>query len=129
MPPDFLLRCLNCGAEAVWDTEALPPVGRPCIGHPVLWPCAVCGEVRRHLIEDCFVVTDKLHHEICVAVEVDRSTVVLVMAELSRCRRQADPDPPEAAAAALGLSPALVEEIIAAEADWLQRRGYLLEQP
>lgn len=139
MPPDFLLRCSACGAEAVWDTEAIPPVGLPAPGHPVLWRCQVCGEERRHVIEDSVLVPEKLHHEICIATELDRDTVVRVMAELARRRhgRIASavpglPDDPlvaEAVAARLDLAIETVTEVLAAESAWLTRRGYLAELP
>ena len=137
MPPDFLLRCMACGSEAVWDTEAIPPVGVPAVGHPVLGHCSVCNTECRHVIEDCFVITDKLHHEICLATELDRPTVERVMAELYRYRQeQADlpaparPDPAqevEEVAESLGLPEELVEAISAAETAWLTQRGYLTD--
>jgi hypothetical protein len=142
MPPDFLLRCVVCGTEAVWDTEALPPVGAPEIGHPVLWRCEVCGGERRHIVEERFVITDKLHHEICVVTEIDRSTVDRIMAELYRYRqrvREARPsgqqDPAEEVeeiAAATGAPQELVAEIAVAEGAWMLRRGYfprIVEEP
>src|SRR5512136_1802679 len=87
MPPDFLLRCTGCGREAVWDTEALPPVGAPQIGHPVLWRCDTCGGEQRHTVAEFWVIRDKLHHDICLATEIDRCTVDGVMAELRRYRK------------------------------------------
>jgi len=138
MPPDFLLRCTRCGKEAVWDTEAFPPVGVPDIGHPVLWRCETCGGEQRHIVEDLFLITDKLHHEICVATEIERRTVDRVMAELCRYRRHtraADPkagpgsvDEVEDVAGATGVPGTLVLEISEAEAAWMQRRGYCSEK-
>ena len=137
MPPDFLLECTVCGSEAVWDTDAVPPVGCPEVGHPVLWACQTCGPEIRHTIVDLYVVIDKLHHEICLAVELDRSTVDQVMAEMYRHRRQESeeaqavrPDPAqevEEVAEAVGLSLDVVERISAAEAAWMLRRGYIVE--
>ncbi len=135
MPPDFLLRCLGCGSESVWDTEACPPVGTPEIGHPVLWRCEACGGEQRHVIDSLCLVLDKLHHEICLATEIDRRTVDLIMAEVRRCRRQEDrttscacADPAAEATAVAkttGLSRELVEQVAAAETVWLLRRGYI----
>lgn len=134
MPPDFLLRCTGCGREAVWDTEALPPVGAPEIGHPVLWRCETCGGEQRHVVEELFIISDKLHHEICVATEIDRRTVDCVMAELCRYRKhtreagiEARPGPideVEDVAGAAGVSQELVLVISDAEAAWMRRRGY-----
>jgi len=87
MPPDFLIRCTGCEREAVWDTEAVPPVGVPEIGHPVLWRCETCGGEQRHIVAKLCVIRDKLHHEICLATEIDRCTVDRVMAELCRYRK------------------------------------------
>jgi hypothetical protein len=125
MPPDFLLRCTTCDAEAIWDTEAIPPVGLPAPGHPVLWHCAVCGDERRHVIADSIVIPDKLRHEICVATELDRRTVDRAMAELARLRRgRTEAAALEAAADLLQLAAETVAEILAAESAWLIRRGY-----
>jgi hypothetical protein len=134
MPPDFLLRCVVCGAEAVWDTEALPPVGAPDIGHPVLWRCDVCGGEQRHIVQELFVITDKLHHEICVATEMDRLTVDRVMAEMYRYRQRmreiqptGESDPAEEVeeiANVTGVPQELVAEISVAEAAWMLQRGY-----
>ena len=135
MPPDFLLRCLGCGSESVWDTEACPPVGTPEIGHPVLWRCEACGGEQRHVIDSLCLVLDKLHHEICLATEIDRRTVDLIMAEVYRCRRQGDRTTPcacvdraaeaKAVAKTTGLPRELVEQVAAAETVWLLRRGYI----
>jgi hypothetical protein len=135
MLPDFLLQCTACGAESVWDTDALPPVGRPEVGHPVLWLCQTCGAERRHTIVDLYVVIDKLHHEICLTTELDRSTVDQVMAEIYRRRRQeseevptVQPGPTQEAvevAESLGISLGMVERIYMAEAAWMLRQGYI----
>jgi hypothetical protein len=137
MPPDFLLQCTTCGGEAVWDTDAVPPVGQPEIGHPVLWFCKTCGAERRHIIADLFVITDKLHHDLCLATEVDRPTVERIMTEVYRHRLRASeggalppPDPAEEVeevAQAAGVSLELVEEVSVAEASWMLRRGYIAE--
>ncbi len=139
MPPDFLLRCTTCGSESVWDTEACPPVGTPKIGHPVLWRCETCGAERRHVIENLYLVLDKLHHEICIATETDRQTVDLIMTEMYWFRRGLDrPTSPtgaaplseaEEVAKATGIPRELVERISAAEASWLRRRGYIPDVP
>ena len=135
MLPDFLLRCLACGSESVWDTEACPPVGTPEIGHPVLWQCKACGGEQCHIIESLFLVLDKLHHEICLATEIDRRTVDRIMAEVYRCRRQPDCATPwtradhglemEAVAEITGLPRELVGQVAAAEDAWLLRHGYI----
>ena len=137
MPPDFVLRCTGCGREAVWDTEAFPPVGVPEIGHPVLWRCEDCGGEQRHIVQNLVVLTDKLHHEICLATEIDRRTVDRVMAEMFRYRQrtlETDPaGPPESpeeiedVAAATAVCRDVVALISAAEGDWLRRRGYVPE--
>ncbi len=137
MPPDFLLQCTTCGGEAVWDTDAIPPVGHPEIGHPVLWFCATCGAERRHSIVDLFVITEKLHHDICLAAEVDRSTVDRIMTEVYRHRQRAaeerllarlDPaEEVEDVAEAAGVPQELVEDVSVAEASWMLRRGYIAE--
>ena len=134
MPPDFLLRCTGCGREAVWDTEAYPPVGVPEVGHPVLWRCDACGGEQRHIVNELLVITDKLHHEICVATEIDRRTVERVMGEVCRYRdhtgegRPTAPRDPtvaiNAVANAIGVSRDLVEQIAEAEATWMRHRGY-----
>jgi len=138
MPPDFRLRCTGCGSVAVWDSEEVPPVGAPEIGEPVLWFCRRCGQEMRHIIADLYVRTDKLHHEICVMTELDRATVDRVMVEVYRQRRlgaRAHPtdglDPAadvERVAEASGVSVEMVEQIVAAETDWMLRRGYLAER-
>jgi len=138
MPPDFLLECTACAAEAVWDTDAIPPVGRPEVGHPVLWYCTRCAGERHHIIVDLFVMIEKLHHDICVATELDRKTVDRVMAEVYRLRGLAAENPPtgcldpaeevEEVADTVGVSPEVVEQISVAEADWMFRRGYLVEE-
>lgn len=134
MPPDFLLRCTGCGREAVWDTEAFPPVGAPEIGHPVLWQCETCGGEQRHIVAELFIITDKLHHEICVATEIDRRTVDCVMAELGRYRKhtreagaeesRAPADEVQDVAGATGVSRDLVLDIADALTAWMRRRGY-----
>lgn len=139
MPPDFLLECTTCGWEAVWDTERVPPVGLPEVGHPVLWFCEVCGKEVRHTIADLYVIIDKLHHDICVATEFDRVTVDRVMSEVYRHRRRASEEAPTApldparevdeVAEAAGVSLELVEQISVAEANWMLRRGYIVEHP
>ena len=138
MPPDFLLECTVCGGGVVWDTDAAPPVGYPEVGHPVLWFCQSCGVEMRHTIVDRYVVIDKLHHEICLATERDRATVDRVMAETSRRRRRESGAAPtvrldpaqeaEEVAEAVGVSLDVVEMIFVAEADWMLRRGYLVER-
>lgn len=137
MPPDFLLECTACGGEAVWDTEAVPPVGRPQVGHPVLWFCQACGAEMRHTIVDLYVMIDKLHHEICLATELDRAVVDRVMAEAYRYRQRASEEAPtarldpaqeaEEVAEAAGVSLHVVERISVAEAAWMLRRGYIVE--
>ena len=123
MLPDFLLECTTCGGEAVWDTDAVPPVGCPEVGHPVLWFCQSCGAERRHTIVDLYIAVDKLHHEICVATEVDRETVERVMAEVYRRRRKEadrlEPDQQAEVAGAVGVSLSAVERICAAEVQML----------
>ena len=94
MPPDFLLECTACGTEAVWDTDAVPPVGLPEVGHPVLWFCETCGRQTRHTIVDLYVLIDKLHREICVATELDRETVDRVMTQVYRHRQAASDEMP-----------------------------------
>ena len=139
MPPDFLLRCTGCGREAVWDTEAIPPVGAPKIGHPVLWRCETCGGEQRHIVAELCIIHEKLHHEICLTTEIDRCTVDRVMAELCRYRkdtceagiekRSRAADEVEDVAGATGVAQELVLEIADAEAAWMRRRGYGSEQP
>ncbi len=138
MPPDLLLECTVCGSEAVWDTEAVPPVGLPEVGHPVLWWCQACAAEQRHIIVDVYVMIDKLHHEICVATELDRATVDRVMGEVYRHRQRAPPGAPtarldpareaEEAAEAAGVPLDVVEQISVAEADWMLRRGYIAKR-
>lgn len=137
MPPDFLLACTACGNEAVWDTDAVPPVGQPEVGNPVLWFCQACSAERRHTIVDFYVVIDKLHHEICLATELDRATVDRVMAAVYRHRQRASEEAPtarldpaqevEQVAEAAGVWLDVVEQISVAEAAWMLRRGYILE--
>lgn len=129
MSPDYLLRCTVCGREATWDTEALPPVGTPDVGHPVLWWCESCGREQRHTIQAPFVIADKLHHEICLATETDRQTVDNVMGglcqyrlQISSARRPADAI--KKVAAVVGVPPEVVAAIATAEAAWMTRRGY-----
>ena len=134
MPPDFLLRCTGCGGEAVWDTEAVPPVGAPEIGHPVVWKCESCGGEQRHIVEQPCIITDKLHHDICLATEIERHTVDRVMTELCRYRRDTHTAGTETrprtveeikdVAGDTGVPRELVLEIAGAEAEWLRRRGY-----
>jgi hypothetical protein len=133
MPPDFLLRCTACGHEAVWDTEACPPVGIPEIGHPVLWQCGPCGSERRHVVACQVVITEKLYHEICVATEIDRPTVNRVMGELHRYRRRtrdaladvgSSSTEIEDVADASGAPRDVVGQIVNAEDAWMLRRGY-----
>jgi len=133
MPPDFLLACTACGTEAVWDTEAVPPVGDPEIGHPVVWFCATCGAQMRHRIAGQVVIPEKLHHDICVATEQERATVDRVLEEV---RRHAGLEPGragrladeagalDAVAEATGVPAAVVREIVLAEQRWGERRGY-----
>jgi hypothetical protein len=138
MLPDFLLECTACGSQAVWDTEAVPPVGRPEVGHPVRWFCQTCGREVRHTIVDLYVLIDKLHHEICVATELDRETVDQVMAQVYRhravaCRemltlRLDAAQEVEDVAGAAGVSLGVVEQISVAEVAWMLRRGYIVEE-
>jgi hypothetical protein len=129
MPPDFLLRCNGCGGETIWDTEALPPVGTPEVGDPIFWLCAGCGREMRHVIAEPAVLSDKLHHEISLATELERQTVEQVMAEVNR-RRLAGCAGDDLArrmveiAEAVGVSTEAVDEIVLAEAAWMRRRGY-----
>lgn len=137
MPSDFLLECTACGGETVWDTDALPPMGAPEVGHPVLWFCDTCGREARHTIVDLFVMTDKLHREICVATELDRATVDRVMAMVYRHRQRVSEEEPlvpldparevEEVAEAACVPVEVVEQISVAEATWMLRRGYLVE--
>ena len=137
MPPDFLLECTACGGEAVWDTDAVAPLGCPEVGHPVLWFCQTCGTEMRHTIVDLYVGIDKLHHEICLATEMDRSMVDRVMAEMYRHRRWESEEAPtarlepaqevEEIAKAAGVSLEVVERICVAEAAWMLRRGYIVK--
>ncbi len=134
MPPDFLLRCTGCGGEAVWDTEATPPVGAPEIGHPVLWRCDTCGGEQRHIVEQLCIIVAKLHHDICLETEIARPTVERVMAELCRYRKDTRTagigagdrtiEEVEDVAGATGVARELVLEIADAEAEWMRRRGY-----
>ncbi|HTU01769.1 MAG TPA: hypothetical protein VMG58_08125 [Candidatus Sulfotelmatobacter sp.] len=126
MPPDLLLQCSVCGAETVWDTEALPPVGLPEVGDPVRWFCSDCGlEVRHHVLREV-LIPDKLHHDICIATEQDRATVDRVMAEVARRREL-----PGASRSGEDIGDACrvpadtVRAILAAATDWQRRRGYL----
>jgi hypothetical protein len=135
MPPDFLLACTACGTEAVWDTEAVPPVGDPEVGHPIVWFCATCQAQMRHRIAGEVVIPDKLHHDVCVATELPRAIVDRVLGEVRR--RNAgletghagglvdDLDAVEAIAATAGVPAAVVREIILAEQRWAERRGYV----
>lgn len=139
MPPDFVLECTVCGNEAVWDTDAVPPVGLPQVGHPVLWFCGTCGAERRHAIVDLYVMIDKLHREICVATELDRATVDRVMAGVYQHRQRASQEAPtawldpaqevEEVAEAAGVQLEIVEQISVAEVAWMLRRGYIVESP
>ena len=139
MSPDFVLECTVCGSEAVWDTDAVPPVGLPEVGHPVLWYCQACAAERRHTIVDLYVLIDKLHHEICIATELERETVDRVMGEAYQHRQRASQEAPtarldpaqevEEVAEAAGVSLDVVEQISVAEAAWMLRRGYIVESP
>lgn len=134
MPPDFLLRCTGCGGEAVWDTEISPPVGAPEIGHPVLWRCETCGGEQRHIVEQLCIISGKLHHDICLATEIDRPTVERVMTELRRYRKDTRAvgietedraiEEVDDVAGTIGASRDLVLAIAEAEAEWMRRRGY-----
>jgi hypothetical protein len=134
MPPDFLLTCTACGTEAVWDTEAVPPVGDPEVGHPVVWFCATCQAEMKHRIAGEVVITDKLHHDICVATELERATVDRVLEEVRRRHAGLEPslagrlaneaEVVDAIAEAAGVPAAVVREIVLAEQDWGHRRGY-----
>ena len=137
MPPDFLLVCTGCEGEAIWDTEVLPPVGQPEVGQPVLWYCETCGRDMRHFIADLYVITEKLHHDLCVATEIDRATVDRVMAAAYRYRLEASETSPDAClnpadeveevAEAAVVPVEVVERLSVAEADWMVRRGYIVE--
>jgi hypothetical protein len=105
----------------------------PEIGHPVLWQCEACGGERRHAIARQVVITDKFHHEICVATEFDRSTVDRVMSEMHRYRRRTGAESFEAEARLAemedvadltGVPPDVVSQIADAAAAWMLRRGY-----
>jgi hypothetical protein len=134
MPPDFLLACTTCGTEAVWDTEAVPPVGAPEVGHPVVWFCATCQAQRRHHIAGEVVIADKLHHEICLATELERATVDRVLEELRRQHAGLEPGRTgrlldeagalDMIAKATGVPRAVVREIVLAHRRWGERRGY-----
>ncbi len=138
MPPDFLLECTACGSQTVWDTDGVPPVGLPEVGHPVLWFCETCGREVRHTIGGLYVLIHKLHHEICVATELDRKTVDRVMTQVYRHRRVACEEmfalrlaaaqEVEDVAGAAGVSLEVVEQISVAEAAWMLRRGYIVEE-
>jgi hypothetical protein len=106
----------------------------PEIGHPVLWQCDACGSERRHVIACQAIIIEKLHHEICVATEVDRSTVDRVMSEMRRYRRRTGAEPSEAGPSAAevedvadvtGVPRDVVGQISNAEAAWIVRRGYV----
>ena len=126
MPPDLLLQCSICGAETVWDTETLPPVGRPEVGDPVRWFCAACGLEVRHAVLREVLIPEKLHHEICLTTEVDRATVNRVMAEVARRRAGSGiAGSSEALGEACDVPAATVREILAAATAWQRRRGYL----
>jgi hypothetical protein len=137
MLPDFLLECTACGREAVWDTEAVPPVGVPEVGHPVLWLCQACGREMRHTIVDLYVIIDKLHHEICLSTELDRSTVDRIMAEVYHHRQRASEEAPtrpldpaqevEDIAEKTGVALEIIEQVSVAEAAWMLRRGYIVD--
>ena len=109
-------------------------MGTPQVGHPVLWRCEACGAERRHIIESYYLALDKLHHEICVATEIDRRTVDLVMTELYWCRRARERptsstrvksvEEAEEVARVTGIRQEMVERIATAESAWLVRRGY-----
>jgi len=139
MPPDFLLRCTVCGHESVWDTDAVSPVGMPEVGHPVLWLCEACGGEMRHTIVDLYVIIDKLHHEICLSTELDRATVDRVMHEVYLQRQKAAEEAPtalldpaqevEEAAEMARVPLEVVEKISVAEAEWMLRRGYIVDAP
>ncbi|HYL80684.1 MAG TPA: transposase [Candidatus Acidoferrum sp.] len=139
MPPDFLIQCTACGHEAVWDTDAVPPVGVPEVGHPVLWRCRTCDREMRHTIVDLYVIMDKLHHEICLATELDRAMVDRVMDAAYRYRQKASEESPtalpgpaqevEEVAEAARVPLEVVEQISVAEADWMLRRGYIVDDP
>jgi hypothetical protein len=139
MPPDFLIQCTACGHEAVWDTDAVPPVGSPEVGHPVLWRCEICNREMRHTIVDLYVIMDKLHHEICLATELDRATVDRVMDAVYRYRQKASEESPtalldpaqevEIVAEAARVPLEVVEQISVAEADWMLHRGYIVDAP
>jgi hypothetical protein len=111
----------------------------PEIGHPVVWTCETCGGEQRHVVEQLCVITDKLHHDICLATEIDRHTVDRVMNELCRYRKdthvagiETRPRPAEEiedVAGATGVPCELVLELADAEADWMRRRGYLRGTP
>lgn len=132
MPPDFLLACEACGAESVWDTETLPPVGRPEVGHPVVWSCASCRLETRHRVVCEVVLSDKLYHDICVATELARSMVERVMVAIrerypslpAAADQLAEPATAAVIAQAADVPVDVVREVGAAAAVWSSRRGY-----
>jgi hypothetical protein len=91
----------------------------------------------RHTIVDLYVMTDKLHHEISLATELDRTTVDRVMAEAYQKRQRESEEAPAAplhpareaaeVAETAGVRLEVVEQIFAAEAAWMLRRGYIVE--
>jgi hypothetical protein len=91
----------------------------------------------RHRIVDLYVMIEKLHHEICMAAELERSMVDRVMAEVYRHRQRESEEVPtvrrdsarevEQVAEAVGVSPDVVERIAMAEVAWMLRRGYLVD--
>lgn len=105
----------------------------------MLWRCEACGGEQRHIVAKLCVIRDKLHHEICLATEIDRPTVDRVMSELDRYRkdtcqaggetRPRAVDEVEDVAGATGVAREVVLDIADAEAAWMRRRGYCSEQP
>jgi len=91
----------------------------------------------RHTIVDLYIVIEKLHHEICLATEQERSMVDRVMAKVYRHRRRESEGAPtvrlnaaqevEEVAEAVGVSADVVERIAMAEVTWMLRRGYLVD--
>jgi hypothetical protein len=91
----------------------------------------------RHTIVDLYVMTDKLHHEISLATELDRATVDRVMAEVYQKRQGEIEEAPtapldpareaEEVAEGAGVRLEVVEQIFVAEAAWMLRRGYIVE--
>ena len=91
----------------------------------------------RHYIADLYVITEKLHHDLCVTTELDRATVNRVMAAAYRYRQEAletssaaclnPAEEVEEVAEAAVVPVEVGERLSVAEADWMLRRGYIVE--